>query len=128
MDDYQVNQPFLIEDSGVVTAALGGGASFFVKNDGSLWVSGEHEFAELGFQKNGFEKVLKGPILKVDAENRSSMLMVPANLPPQKMDLVGGKIFENSNIGAVLGHLVADDFDQGSKFTYSLVEWGGGDA
>ena len=79
----------------------------------------------MGFQKNGFEKVLKGPILKVDAENRSSMLMVPANLPPQKMELVGGKIFENSNIGAVLGHLVADDFDQDSNFTYSLVSGAG---
>ena len=48
--------------------------------------------------------------------------MCPPIYPRKRLELTGGKIFENGNAGASVGHVVADDFDQDSKFTYSLVD------
>ena len=117
-----VRSPILIESSGVVTAGSGHMLSLFVKANGSVWGAGMHRFEEFGYESNDYEKLFEGPVLKVASKNLNAMLLVPANLPPQKVELTGGKIFENGNAGASVGHVVADDFDQDSKFTYSLVD------
>ena len=96
--------------------------SLFVKANGSVWGAGMHRFEEFGYESNDYEKLFEGPVFKVASKNLNAMLLVPANLPPQRLELTGGKIFENGNAGASVGHVVADDFDQGSKFTYSLVD------
>ena len=59
-----------------------------------------HRFEEFGYESNDYEKLFEGPVFKVDAENPKFNAYVPANLPPQKMDLTGGKIFGNGNAGA----------------------------
>ena len=126
VDDYQVNQPVLIEEFGSGYHGGRGRCPFFVKNDGSFFGGFQESMSLLSWasRRTVLKKCLKVRYSKWMLKSRSSMLMVPANLPPQKMELIGGKIFENSNIGAVLGHLVADDFDQDSNFTYFAREWG----
>ena len=94
---------------------------FYIKADGSVWGAGMHRFDEFGYESADFEKILAGPVYKVDAENRNAMLLMPAKLPPQKLELAGGGIFENAKAGVSAGNLVASDFDSDSNFTYSLV-------
>ena len=114
--------PIKLHNSGVVSASIGRRHSSMITSDGSMWVMGSHGLGQWGYT-NYFMKVDVFPVIKTDSNTRETAhaVLMPANLPPQRMELVGGKIFENGNAGASVGHVVADDFDQDSNFTYSLV-------
>ena len=118
--------PIKLHDFGVVSASIGRYHSSMITSDGSMWVMGSHGLGQWGYT-NYFMKVDVFPVIKTDSNTRDTAhaVLVPANLPPQRLELTGGKIFENGNAGASVGHVVADDFDQGSKFTYSLVNGAG---
>ena len=118
--------PIKLHDFGVVSASIGRYHSSMITSDGSMWVMGSHGLGQWGYT-NYFMKVDVFPVIKTDSNTRDTAhaVLVPANLPPQRLELTGGKIFENGNIGAAVGHVVADDFDQDSKFTYSLVNGAG---
>ena len=92
-----------------------------------MWVMGSHGLCSIRLYKLLHESVSKRTdTQKLDSNTRDTAqcFLVPANLPPKGWTC-WGKIFENGNGGASVGHVVADDFDQDSNFTYSLVSGAG---
>ena len=114
--------PIKLHDTGVVYANAGSSYSSMIKADGSFWVLGNHGLGDTPYTDQ-FMRVDVFPVLKSDGGSASGshVVLVPQGLGPQKIEIFGGEVFENSKSGTTVGHVVASDFDEDSNFSYSFT-------